>query len=101
GVPSLYSLYLDFSLSGRRKSGLLPLTIVTYGRGALEYTQPVYWNIAPNYDATIAPRVMTKRGLLLGTDARYLEPAMRGEARAEYLPDDRIKGESRYAYLWQ
>jgi len=101
GVPILYSPYLDFSLSGRRKSGLLAPTIGTTGRSGLEYTQPFYWNIAPNYDATIAPRVMTKRGLLLGTDARYLEPAMRGEVRAEYLPDDRIKGESRYAYLWQ
>jgi LPS-assembly protein len=101
GVPILYSPYLDFSLSGRRKTGLLPPTIGSTGRSGLEYTQPFYWNIAPNQDATISPRILSKRGVLLNGDFRYLEPTLRGEVRAEYLPDDRQKGETRYAYLWQ
>jgi LPS-assembly protein len=101
GVPILYSPYLDFSLSGRRKSGLLPPTIGSTGQSGFEYTQPFYWNIAPNHDATIAPRLLTKRGVLLNNDFRYLEPDLTGEIRAEYLPDDREKGETRYGYLWQ
>jgi len=101
GVPILYSPYLDFSLSGRRKSGLLPPTIGSTGQSGFEYTQPFYWNIAPNRDATIAPRIMTKRGVLLNGDFRYLEPDSGGEVRAEYLPDDRQKQESRYGYSWQ
>ena len=101
GVPILYSPYLDFSLSGRRKSGLLPPTVGSTGKSGLEYTQPFYWNIAPNYDATIAPRVLAKRGVLMGTDFRYLEPDVKGEMRAEYLPEDRQKQESRYGYFWQ
>jgi LPS-assembly protein len=101
GVPILYSPYLDFSLSGGRKSGLLPPTIGTTGRSGLEYTQPFYWNIAPNRDATIAPRLLAKRGVLLDSDFRYLEPGTIGEIRTEYLPDDRQTQERRYAYLWQ
>ncbi len=101
GIPILYSPYLDFSLSGRRKSGLLPPTIGSTGRSGFEYTQPFYWNIAPNMDATIAPRILAKRGVLMNGDFRYLEPELRGEIRGEYLPDDREKRESRYGYLWQ
>jgi LPS-assembly protein len=101
GVPILYSPYLDFSLSGRRKTGLLPPTIGSTGQSGLEYTQPFYWNIAPNRDLTVAPRVLEKRGVLMNGDFRYLEPDAKGEMRGEYLPDDRVKGESRYGYLWQ
>jgi LPS-assembly protein len=101
GVPVLYSPYLDFSLSGRRKSGLLPPTIGSTGQSGLEYTQPFYWNIAPNLDATVAPRLLAKRGVLMNGDFRYLEPDLQGEMRGEYLPDDRLKNETRYGYSWQ
>ncbi len=101
GLPILYSPYLDFSLSGRRKSGLLVPTIGSTGQSGFEVTQPFYWNIAPNRDATIAPRVLTKRGVLLNTELRYLEPSLGGELRAEYLPDDRQAEEDRYGYSWQ
>ena len=101
GVPVLYSPYLDFSLSGHRKTGLLPPTIGSTGQSGFEVTQPFYWNIAPNHDATIAPRVLAKRGVLLNTELRYIEPSLGGEVRAEYLPDDREKHETRYGYAWQ
>src|SRR5258708_1732417 len=94
GVPVLYSPYLDFALSGRRKTGLLPPTIGSTGQSGFEYTQPFYWNIAPNLDATIAPRLLAKRGVLTDGDFRYLEPDLKGEARGEYLPDDRQKRET-------
>lgn len=101
GLPVLYSPYLDFSLSGRRKTGLLPPTIGSTGQSGFEVTQPFYWNIAPNSDATIAPRVLAKRGVLLNTELRYLEPSLGGEMRVEYLPDDREKQATRYGYSWQ
>jgi LPS-assembly protein len=100
-LPVLYTPYLDFSLSGRRKSGLLPPTIGSTGNSGFEYTQPYYWNIAPDRDATIAPRIMAKRGVQLNGEFRYLEPDLSGESRAEWLPDDRIKGETRYGLSWQ
>src|SRR5882672_9940311 len=101
GLPVLYSPYLDFSLSGRRKTGLLPPTIGSTGQSGFEYTQPFYWNIAPNLDATIAPRLLAKRGVLTDGDFRYLEPDLKGEVRGEYLPDDRQKRETRYGYYWK
>jgi len=101
GLPVLYSPYLDFSLSGHRKTGLLPPTIGSTGQSGFEVTQPFYWNIAPNRDATIAPRILAKRGVLLNTEVRYLEPSLSGEVRTEYLPNDRQKQESRYGYSWQ
>ena len=101
GMPILYSPYLDFSLSGRRKTGLLPPTFGHTGQSGFEYTQPFYWNIAPNRDATISPTLLAKRGLLTDVDLRYLEPELKGEMRGEYLPDDRQKSETRWAYLWR
>lgn len=101
GVPMLYSPYLDFALSGRRKTGLLAPTFGSTGQSGFEFTQPFYWNIAPNHDATIAPRFLARRGTLLNAEGRYLEPNLSGEVRGEYLPDDRIKDESRYGYSWQ
>jgi hypothetical protein len=100
-VPILYSPYLDFSLSGRRKSGLLPPTIGSTGQSGFEYTQPFYWNIAPNRDATIAPRLLARRGVLMNGEFRYLESDLGGELRGEWLPDDRVKNETRYGYSWQ
>jgi len=101
GLPVLYSPYLDFSLSGHRKTGLLPPIIGSTGQSGFEVTQPFYWNIAPNRDATIAPRVLARRGVLLNTELRYLEPSLGGEMRGEYLPDDRQTEDDRYGYTWQ
>ncbi|MEX0960800.1 MAG: LPS-assembly protein LptD [Burkholderiales bacterium] len=101
GVPFLYSPYLDFSLSGSRKSGLLPPSIGQTAQSGFETTLPFYWNIAPNRDMTIAPRVLSRRGVLMNTELRYLEPGYSGELRGEYLPDDRIRDESRYGYSVQ
>jgi len=101
GVPLLYSPYLDFSLSGSRKSGLLAPSIGQTAQSGFEYTQPYYWNIAPNRDATIAPRFLSRRGVLLNTEFRYLEASFSGEWRSEWLPSDRVRDENRYGYSVQ
>ena len=61
GVPILYSPYLDFSLTGSRKSGFLPPAIGQTEQSGTEVTLPYYFNLAPNYDATLSPRYMTRR----------------------------------------
>ncbi|MBI1394577.1 MAG: LPS assembly protein LptD [Betaproteobacteria bacterium] len=97
-IPLLYTPYIDFPLSNRRKSGLLTPTYGTTGKSGFEFTQPVYLNLAPNFDATIAPRFLAKRGLMLNNEFRYLMPSFRGIASVEYLPNDRDRqGERRYA----
>ena len=91
GAPILYSPYLNFSLDRQRKSGFLSPTFGNTGNSGYEFSQPYYWNIAPNRDATITPRVMSKRGAMLNTEFRYLDTKYAGEARYEILPTDRVK----------
>jgi len=100
GVPIFYSPYLSFSLHQERKSGFLTSHYGSTTKGGAELTVPYYWNIAPNRDATLSPRVMTKRGVLLNTEFRYLEPTYLGETRIELLPeDDARSGAQRHAYF--
>lgn len=97
GVPLLYTPYIDFPLSGR-KSGLLFPTIDISSVDGTDISQPVYWNIAPNYDATITPRNITGRGQMAMGEFRFLTEQTRGSLTAEYLPDDRIYGATREYY---
>ena len=92
GVPIIPAPYLDFSLNNQRKSGFLPPHVGTTGKSGAEFSTPYYFNLAPNYDATLTPREMAKRGLQLAAEARYLEPTYFGEYRGEVLPNDQARG---------
>ena len=103
-VPIFYLPYGGFPLNNNRKSGFLPPTVGLNNRTGLDLTIPYYWNIAPNYDATISPRVLTRRGLQLNGEFRYLFPDAAGTVRGEILPNDRVTGDTRSAYAvrhWQ
>ena len=97
GVPILYTPWMDFSLSGARKTGVLAPTIGTTERSGLDLVVPYYLNLAPNYDATLYPRVLSKRGVQLGGEFRYLLPQVNGVNRLEYLADDREAERSRWS----
>lgn len=94
GVPFFYSPYLNFPLEGR-KSGLLPPTYGTSDEGGNDISLPFYWNIAPNQDATITPRHISRRGGMLMGEYRYLGPQSEGRLNASYLPDDALYGDER------
>ncbi|MCK9386918.1 MAG: LPS assembly protein LptD [Sulfuritalea sp.] len=98
GAPILYSPWMSFSLNNERKSGLLTPTFGSTSSGGMEYTQPFYWNIAQNMDATIAPRFMAKRGTLWNGEYRYLNPAYSGTMQGQYLHDDKIEHKRRSSY---
>ncbi|MDZ7644777.1 MAG: LPS assembly protein LptD [Woeseiaceae bacterium] len=66
------------------------------GRSGNELSIPWYWNIAPNFDATLTPRLLTERGLQFGTEFRYLTPRNEGVAQVEYLADDQLFGDTRH-----
>jgi LPS-assembly protein len=107
-VPVLYAPWLQFPLSNERKSGFLTPTLGSTGVRGFEISTPYYLNLAPNYDATLTPRYMTKRGLQMGAQFRYLlgddtSPlgVAVGEMNAEFLPHDRSTGENRYALAWK
>jgi LPS-assembly protein len=101
GVPILYAPYLSFPLSDARKSGLLTPEIGSAGRSGNEIRLPYYFNIAPNYDATVTPRLLTSRGLQLETQFRYLTPDDAGVLTADYLPDDSILDAARHQLHFQ
>ena len=87
-IPILYAPYISFPISDARKSGVLTPEIGSSSRTGNELSVPYYWNIAPSYDATIVPRLLTERGLQLQTEFRYLTETSNGIVTAHYLPDD-------------
>jgi len=89
GVPFFYLPYLTFPIDDRRKSGVLTPTIGTSDSAGADISVPYYFNIAPHMDATITPRIMSKRGLMLGGEFRYLAENFSAELRGEVLPNDR------------
>jgi LPS-assembly protein len=100
GITTPALPWVEFPLSNGRKTGFLPPAFGAQGKVGAELFLPFYWNVAPNRDVTLTPRYMSKRGLQLLTEARYLEPTQNGVFRYEYLPKDQVLGENRYAFAW-
>jgi len=88
GVPILYSPYLSFPIGDARKSGILTPQIGSTRRSGTEIRVPYYWNIAPNYDAMISPRILSDRGLQLQTQFRYLTETSSGQANIDHIASD-------------
>jgi LPS-assembly protein len=98
--PIFWTPYISFPTTSDRRTGLLAPTIGYNDRNGFDYKQPIYLNLAPNFDATLSPRYMSRRGWQLGTEFRYLTDANQGEIAAEWIGDDRIFGDDRYAWKW-
>jgi len=96
-TPALPSV--SFPLSNQRKSGLLPPVIGFDSTNGFEWLQPYYWNIAPNRDLTVYPTLMSKRGVDLGTEFRYLENGYSGQVRIDGMPNDTLRSRDRWG-IW-
>ncbi len=94
-VPFIYTPYMSFPLDDRRKSGFLAVSFDSSQESGFGVTVPYYWNIAPNFDATIAPRILSSRGFMLGGEFRYLTDNSAGEIAAEVLTFDTQKKQVR------
>ena len=101
GVPVFASPWLSFPLSGERRSGILPPTFSLSSTNGFELSVPYYFNIAPNRDLTVTPRILSKRGVQLQSTFRYLSPTYSGSISGEFLPDDRLTKTNRYALYIQ
>lgn len=106
GVPVFYTPYLQLPIGDRRRSGLLIPTLGHGSRDGYFYAQPVYWNIAPNLDATLTPKYMSRRGWQLNSEFRYLTTLGEGQVAGEYLGDDRLKdydseNRKRHLFYWK
>ena len=100
GLPLLPVPEVDFPLDDERKSGLLPPSFGADNIGGLEYSQPYYWNLAPNRDITFTPTYWSQRGIKLNTEFRYLEglapqPPFQGLMRFDYMESDKLRENKR------
>ncbi len=89
GVPFLWTPYLSFPLSDRRKSGFLAPTLSQNSTGGLDIAVPYYFNIAPNMDLIFTPRIVSRRGVMAMGTYRWLLPGTLGKFHFEYMPHDR------------
>ncbi len=100
-VPILYLPWMDFSYSGKRKTGMLAPIFGNTARSGADLALPFYINIAPNIDATIAARLMSKRGFMLNNELRYLGESFRGKFLADILPTDIDTNQTRYGISFE
>ncbi|RRV04766.1 LPS-assembly protein LptD [Pseudomonas sp. v388] len=87
-IPVFYTPYIYFPIDDRRQSGFLPPSISTSTDTGLSLLTPYYFNLAPNYDATLYPRYMAKRGMMMEGEFRYLTKSSEGQVGGAYLNDE-------------
>ena len=105
-VPVFYLPYFNFPIDSRRSSGFLLPNASISSESGLEVDVPYYFNLAPNYDATLNTHVYTNRNPMLSGEFRYLtEEYGEGIFNGSYLPNDKkYDGEDRsslfYDHYW-
>ena len=101
GVPILYAPVISFPVGEARKSGFLFPTIGTSNKSGFEFGAPYYFNLAPNYDLTLTPRFLSRRGYGLDGGFRYLSARSNGRIATSFLPNDDLEGLDRgLGSLW-
>lgn len=95
-VPILYLPSLSFSARGTRKSGFLVPEIGSSSRRGAELDAPWYWNIAPNMDATLTPRYLSRLGFFAAADYRFITRNSSSRLNLGYLPNDKLRQRSRF-----
>ncbi len=88
-VPVIYLPYIEFPLGEERKTGLLFPSLSSSDDGGLDIALPYYFNLAPNYDATLTPRFISGRGLMLEGETRHLNQFLSSQFNFGYLPNDK------------
>lgn len=88
-IPIFYTPYFNFPIDKRRQSGFLFPTFGNSTDSGLTFAEPFYWNLAPNYDATITPGWFSLRGAKLDGLFRYLTNTTTGQVKGSIIPDDK------------
>jgi LPS-assembly protein len=88
-VPIFYTPYISFPVGDERKSGLLFPSFGHSGSNGFELEVPYYFNLAPNYDLTFTPGLLTARGVQVAEQFRYLTANSHGQFDATFLPNDK------------
>lgn len=87
--PVLYMPWIRFPVAGNRATGLLFPLITTGNDNGLDYSQPLYLNLAPNYDATLTGRFVQERGTMLEAEVRHLSSWSETALSGGYLGNDK------------
>jgi LPS-assembly protein len=88
---------MSFPIGLQRKTGFLSPSYTTSSKLGLEVEVPFYWNMAPNHDLTLSPRLISRRGLQLGSEFRFLRENALGTVRYEVLPDTITRTQREFA----
>ena len=88
GVPVFYTPYLSFPVSDERKSGFLFPGLGYSDKDGIDVTLPYYFNIAPNFDATLIPRYLGDRGTGAEAELRHLSGWEESTLSGSFLPED-------------
>jgi LPS-assembly protein len=89
-IPVVYAPYFRFPIGPDRLTGFLfPSIGLDENDGIGEFSAPFYWNIAPNYDATITPRYLANHGYMLATELRHKSLLFDTELGGSVLNNDR------------
>ncbi len=94
-VPVLYTPYLNFPIDERRQSGFL-WPIMGKSSSGFDLGIPYYLNLAPDYDATLTPRLITDHGTMLEAEARYLNRYSNWVVSGTQLKNDEASGDDRW-----
>jgi len=97
GAPIFYTPYLRFPVGEQRLSGILAPKFGSNDTLGTYLSVPYYFNIAPNVDDTLTPRLMTDRGLMLQNEFRYMTRHSEGRLAVEFLPNDKVIRDNRAA----
>ena len=86
-IPVFYTPYIQFPIDDRRQSGFLAPSFSYSERKGADLTTPYYFNLAPNFDATLYPNYTSKRGLLSEGEFRYLGKSSNSRIGGAWLSD--------------
>lgn len=95
GVPFFYTPWMSYPINQERKTGFLAPVFGRSSNSGIDIETPFYWNIAPHRDALFTPRYLSKRGIQMGGNARWLNETNFGEVDIQFL-DDREFEDDRY-----
>ena len=91
GIPVLYSPFFVFPAKTKRATGFLFPQVGHSDRMGLEYTQPFFWAISQNQDATFYVGHSEERGEMFGGEYRHiLDDRSKGVLAWDVLYDKKI-----------
>ncbi len=87
-VPVFYTPYMKFPVSDERVSGFLFPNLAYSDEDGTDVTLPYYFNLAPNYDATLVPRYISRRGAGAELELRHMSSWQTSVLGGALLPED-------------